>query len=127
MPTLAAAESGQAGATAESSSGVLADIPGNSHEFYFTRGIYSGEFDDYDEYDDDEFDSYSGIESERRARTAPPTSSALTFSCPAAVTTPLKNSDEHPEPYEKRPTRRGSAKSPSAKFCAPRWCVGPSR
>ena len=23
--------------------------PGNSHEFYFTRGIYSGEFDDYDE------------------------------------------------------------------------------
>jgi hypothetical protein len=49
MPALAAAESGQAGTTAESSSRALADIPGNSHEFYFTRGIYSGEFDDYDE------------------------------------------------------------------------------
>ncbi len=24
-------------------------IPGNAHEFYFTRGIYSGEFDDYDQ------------------------------------------------------------------------------
>jgi len=24
-------------------------VPGNAHEFYFTRGIYGGEFDDYDE------------------------------------------------------------------------------
>ena len=27
----------------------LTEPPGNSHEFYFARAIYSGEFDDYDE------------------------------------------------------------------------------
>ena len=30
-------------------SGGAETTPGNAHEFYFTRGIYSGEFDDYDE------------------------------------------------------------------------------
>ena len=49
IPALTAAESNQAGASAEPSPRTLARIPGNSHEFYFTRGIYSGEFDDYDE------------------------------------------------------------------------------
>ncbi len=35
---------------AQTAAGIVPDIvPGNSHEFYFTRGIYSGAFDDYDE------------------------------------------------------------------------------
>lgn len=30
-------------------SGLEEDIPAGAHEFYFSRGIYSGEFDDYDQ------------------------------------------------------------------------------
>jgi hypothetical protein len=48
-PTAMTAEAQQAVDTAETSPRALAGIPGNAHEFYFTRGIYSGEFDDYDE------------------------------------------------------------------------------
>jgi hypothetical protein len=33
---------------AQSESEYPAEIPGNAHEFYFTRGMYSGEYDDYD-------------------------------------------------------------------------------
>ena len=37
------------GAGAQDNPAAMQQTPGNSHEFYFTRGIYSGEFDDYDE------------------------------------------------------------------------------
>ena len=33
---------------AQSEPKTAAEISGNAHEFYFTRGMYSGEFDDYD-------------------------------------------------------------------------------
>ena len=40
----------QSVASAQDQSGSSPDrSPGNAHEFYFTRGIYSGEFDDYDD------------------------------------------------------------------------------
>ena len=34
---------------ADSASSTGAPIPGDAHEFYFTRAIYSGEYDDYDQ------------------------------------------------------------------------------
>jgi hypothetical protein len=48
LPALSAAQSPRQEDRAQPASGPEAP-PGNSHEFYFTRGIYSGEFDDYDE------------------------------------------------------------------------------
>ena len=47
--TSVVAESQQDGEAAELPSGALNSIPGNAHEFYFTRAIYSGEFDAYDD------------------------------------------------------------------------------
>jgi hypothetical protein len=47
--TSVVAESQQGGEAAELPSGALTSIPGIAHEFYFTRAIYSGEFDAYDE------------------------------------------------------------------------------
>lgn len=49
FPVMALAESHQDTDEAESTANPQHEIPGNAHEFYFTRGIYSGEFDDYDE------------------------------------------------------------------------------
>src|SRR6056300_299103 len=48
LSALSAAQSPRQEDRAQPASGPEAP-PGNSHEFYFTRGIYSGEFDDYDE------------------------------------------------------------------------------
>ena len=44
LPALAAAQSLQ-----QDDQSPAETTPGNSHEFYFTRAIYSGEFDDYAE------------------------------------------------------------------------------
>jgi hypothetical protein len=48
LPVVTTAQSPQQDNQAQTTSAPEAP-PGNSHEFYFTRGIYSGEFDDYDE------------------------------------------------------------------------------
>ena len=48
LPALTGAQSFQQDDQAQTTRSPTA-TPGNSHEFYFTRGIYSGEFDDYDE------------------------------------------------------------------------------
>lgn len=45
-PALAGSQQNES--ASDESAPTLANIPGNAHEFYFTRGIYSGEFDDYD-------------------------------------------------------------------------------
>jgi len=48
-PAFSLAESHQGDSEPGSAARALKEVPGNAHEFYFTRGIYSGEFDDYDE------------------------------------------------------------------------------
>ena len=48
-PAFTLAESHQINPPAESEARYMKVIPGNAHEFYFTRGIYSGEFEDYDD------------------------------------------------------------------------------
>ncbi len=47
-PVVSNAESHQITEQPDSAPGLADKVPGNAHEFYFTRGIYSGEFDDYD-------------------------------------------------------------------------------
>ena len=49
LPAIAVAESQPPGREAAQAVNPLSEVPGSAHEFYFTRGIYSGEFDDYDE------------------------------------------------------------------------------
>ncbi|MHC4221831.1 MAG: hypothetical protein ACYST9_05370, partial [Planctomycetota bacterium] len=48
-PAATLAESHQITSPPESTTRHMKKMPGNAHEFYFTRGIYSGEYDDYDE------------------------------------------------------------------------------
>jgi hypothetical protein len=47
-PALSSAETHQTFDSADAVSSPVDEVPGNAHVFYFTRGIYSGEFDDYD-------------------------------------------------------------------------------
>ena len=48
-PIVAVAQSPARGSASAITDRPAVQPPGNSHEFYFTRGIYSGEYDDYDE------------------------------------------------------------------------------
>ncbi len=48
-PAATLAESHQINSPTEPATRHMKKMPGNAHEFYFTRGIYSGEYDDYDE------------------------------------------------------------------------------